>query len=342
MTLPKSRGKPDADRLLHETMEIKDPFGVKTLVIHPEDFEGDSPDTVREKLRVLTDKFFAEIAPGDAKSQKEFSKIFASYQFNYVRGMTAKSAGDRTYSDAHNASLDDSAGHHCSIIVAPRLNIPFAKAAHDLTGVSEQALTSLPVSSNQDRLLTYWHEFAHGTGAGEPQADKMSAIVYRQSFSDTRQLKIRADMRALDAVFTHDRFMDPNKKWARCEIYGWAPVEAIDSVIDMPDSEIKNMDENAIRSFSDEAFDKKVAALHSVGNMLYEKIPEAMNQRNLPEIAREVRTLMAKGEFGSHGSDTYHIASRFLLALDRTNTAGLEAASDRSRKKTALPAPAVI
>ncbi|HTK84833.1 MAG TPA: hypothetical protein VL625_07070 [Patescibacteria group bacterium] len=342
MTLPPSSGKPDADQLLQETMEIKDPFGVKTLVIHPEDFEGDSPEAVREKLRAITNKFFADVTSGDAKGQEELSKIFDSKRFDYVRDMTVKSARDKNYSDAHNASLDDSAGHHCSIIVAPRLNIPFAKAAHDLTGVSEQALASLPVSSNEDRLLTYWHEFAHGTGAGEPQADKMSAIIYRQSFSDTQQLKIRADMRALDAVFTHDRFMDPDRKWARCEIYGWAPVEAIDSVIDMPESEIKNMDENAIRSFSSEKFDKKVTALHSVGNILYQKIPEAMKQRNLPDIAREVRTLMVKGEFGSQGSDTYHVASRFLVALDRTNAAGLDVASERTRKKTASPVPAVM
>lgn len=343
MSLPESLGSPEADakKLLNETMGIADPFGVPTLVIHPEDFAKDDADTARKKLAGIVDEFFSRVSDGDADKKRKLSEMFAEKRFRYIPDSAIYSAGHEEYADAHNASLGDRDGPLCSIVVAPRMNVSFAKSAQNLTGVAAEKLAALPVSPEQGKLITYWHEFAHGTGANEPQADKMSAIVYRKSFRDTEQLKIQADMRALDAVFSHDVYMDPNKKFARCKIYGWPTVDAIDSVVAMSDEEISRMDESAIRAVNTEKFDKKVRALHKVGNELYKRIPNAMVDRNLPVIAATVRDLLEKGKFGDGDDDRNKIATRFLLAAERTDSRQPAPVLTQPVRTNGTPAPAM-
>lgn len=313
-----------------------------TLIIHPEDFEGESEDAIRKKVSATAGEFFNRVT-GDSENADKLSKAFSA-NYNYIPDYTVYSAGHRDYSDAHNATLDDGAGHQCSIIVAPRANISFSKAASDLTGVKQEVFDRLPVSSSQQRLLTYWHELAHGTKAGEAQADKMSAIIYRKASADTRPLQVRADLRALDAVFTHDRFMGNNPNFPRARIYGWQPVDAIDSVVDMQAGQIGQMNEQAVKELSQKGLSEKeldvqVAALHKVGNRLNNAMGEAMRKRDLPAIADGLQDLLAGGEF-MDDPEALRVALRFLLAAERVSTGQYGPAPASARNPA--PAPATM
>ena len=351
MILPESMDKPGvtAARLLKESLALKDPFGVPTLLIRPEDFEPTEseaernafPNLAEAKLKSRIDahieKFLTEVSAGDKNKNEALSEMLAG-SMGYIAEKARKSAGNKDYNDANTASfvLKGEKDSVCGIIVEPRESYSFYKFSSYLTGVKqEQFANAPPISAEEGRLLTHWHEAAHTTGADEAQADKMAALVIRRALPDSQILSVYSDMRALDALYSYkEKCRDGSD---RISNYGWNCVDALDAVLKMPIEQVRGMSEADIRRTVDEKFDPRVDAIKKVSSILEEENPDAMKNRDLNQTAESLRKLLAENAFGDSGDEATKVARRALKAIERTT--GVTPSLTASFTKSGLAGP---
>lgn len=185
----------------------------------------------------------------------------------------------------------------CNFVMAPGISYTFARALC-LAGHA-------PDFSSYDssvRLFTLWHEYAHGTGAGEPQADKMAAVVFIKSVGPNGFLPLWADTRALETIVSKDN-QDLLDK------YGWPMVEAVDSVIENYETAVK-MPFPEIKTLRCERYDHKTAAVQAFADQMFASV-SCNTLANLEEFSVDFAR-------AAHPDDPRRrIASRFALAAWR-------------------------
>ena len=294
-------------------MALIDPLGVSILSLKPEDFQDDL-EHLDARLHDRIDNFVAALSKGDPAKTKELEEAIAD-GCKWIPASLAKSAGKRDYKDGHAGWMKNAAGESLGgMIVEPREdNYSFLGSAADLTQISKEQFQPVDVSVAQGRFLTHWHEVAHCAGAyDEPNADKIGAIMARKAFPGSPMLQVYADMRALDTLFS----VNSDDPAGRLNRYGWAMVEAVDSVIAMPPDKIKNMDEKEILSFRTEPFDRKNDAVRKVWEAVDKAEPGVLKERNLLKAAVALRKALTDG--GLDDPDARRMADRFLIAAERT------------------------
>ena len=332
MSLPASLGKPGASapHLVDESMALIDPLGVSILSLKPEDFQDDL-EHLGVRLHDRVDNFVAALAKGNPAKAKELEDAIAD-GCKHIPECLARSAGNPKYADGHAGWMKNAAGESMGgMIVEPReANYSFLGSAAYATGLAPEKFAQMNVSDAQGRFLTHWHEVAHCAGAyAEPNADKIGAIMARKAFPDSNMLQHYADIRALDALFSIN-LENPQR---RLNTYGWAMVEAVDSVIAMPADKVRDMSEKEILSYRTEKFERKPEAVQEVWDAINKVAPDVLKERS-PQKAAEALRVVLDGT-GLADPDTRKMAGRFLQAIERTAPAPVPEVDSRYTSTTA-------
>lgn len=147
-----------------------------------------------------------------------------------------------------------------------------------------------------DIFQTIWHEYAHGLGTNEPQAELISAAVTRRAYEGNGALQAAGDRWAIDSVILHD----PNSFMSQ---YGWGCVDANDFIAAMPDDKAASLSEAQIKALVGQKFDPLTETLGRVSDAVRH------SSRSLQ--------MLAQTEFKDDPKAQY-IVTRFALACQRT------------------------
>lgn len=143
---------------------------------------------------------------------------------------------------------------------------------------------NFPGSFGQWQMFLLWHEIGHGTGAGEPQSDAMSAIVCRQAFEDTNFLRAMADHRmakVFNCLLRYDGLYSEGMPAE--DDYGVPTAEALDHINNLSERSINALDEDTIRRISFQKFDHNNTVPMRVARILYQQQMEAGRRRPIRE-----------------------------------------------------------
>ncbi|MGH1404236.1 MAG: hypothetical protein ACRBDL_08320 [Alphaproteobacteria bacterium] len=136
----------------------------------------------------------------------------------------------------------------------------------------ENKSNSFPGSASQWHMFLLWHEIGHGTGAGEPQSDAISATICRQAFDQTTFLRSMADYRAAKIFNGLLRYDGLYAEIMQAEDrYGLPTVEALDYINNLPQRLIDALDEETIRNISFQKFDHCNTVPLTVARALYQQ-----------------------------------------------------------------------
>ncbi|MDB5490786.1 MAG: hypothetical protein JWO78_635, partial [Micavibrio sp.] len=227
----------DAAKILADTFAIPRPFGVPTLVLRQENLPDKM--TVEKNtskrtalLRALNPfvKFYSDAElPADAEGtllrilfkraleqhgmdahatdtldrilsrQKSLCKFLKTGLASNFNALCLPYPHRKFPSHAHHYAKDYKEPLF-SIVIAPRSTADGQKMMKEICGNLAQPRNPLPGYASQWQTFILWHEYAHGCGADETQADTMAAIICRKAFADQRFMTAWADIRAFDVI----------------------------------------------------------------------------------------------------------------------------------------------
>lgn len=259
----------DAAELLEASVALSDPFGVPTVVFRSEEYSASVIDRYKTAKRV--DRRFEEASAGNP-SLHIYGAFMGERVFGYLgefgRGQTifnAVSIPCKTMNsnerDAHHYEPEKFMPPEMNVVVLPSIKVTMSQLRTEFDYRVDHH--NLPGSPEQWQFRTIWHEFAHGAGAGEPQADAMAAAVMRKAFKGRDVLMAQADHRAFRSLFHYSNVE------VRQE-YGWGVVEAVDYVAALPNSVIDNLSENEIRDMRFQKFETMEERIERLGRILQE------------------------------------------------------------------------
>ena len=219
---------------------------------------------------------------------------------------------------AHQIGADEFIDPVLNVVIAPPSTFSSAGFFKVALGASNYTLETLPGTDAHWQTFALWHEYSHGAGAGEAQADKMAGIVYRQLFDDPRVLAAFADMRAVAAVLRGN-----DEKYF--QKYGWGPVAALDTVVKMPQEKINEMSAEDVKAIRFENIDHQWPAVKNIRRILGFACKSILPEGKSKTVAspEELRTLGSKtldfvnaGLFDENPKEK-RIAMRFAMAALR-------------------------
>ncbi len=323
----------DGAALLEQTYALSDPFGVPVGQVRPDDFEPFDTNLsayAQYKLRIrnvikvepIAKKYIYNVSEEsrpyiDMSTEKTIAQLVVALH----DPMIGYKANARPYYEkgfgghAHNYDPKTYKPPRSAIIFTPSLHASgTGMVSFFLNTVLEKPL---PGSNEQWQFKTAWHEIAHAAGAGEPQAEVISAVVDRKAFENSDEIRVWADYRALGSVFCEDARV--------LQKYGWPMVEANDYIAGLSDAAVDCLDEVQIRDIRFQKFDHLAESVHNVGVKLKRAAGvEAFGSRDfgaLQQSALEVRRGKGLGEVERR------ILTRFALACQRIST-GVDAYGD--------------
>lgn len=322
----KSETKASSDSELIAVLDLaqalRHPFHIPTMVLSREAYEGldfnaacaqlsRDISAYKERPRVMDVRDIDNLARSSAQAlrQPHFAKNsffraengfahergagnFKEYFFSVVMPMDAEMTGGRYLNallsgDSHNNNL---------------------VRASDVLRDDKQKL----------QLHSLLHEYSHSAGAGEPQAEKMASIAFRQVTTPEiarPYLAYTADMRAVNNVFKSDV---PEIQ----QLYGWAMVRVLDDVTAMSEEAIDAMSKYDVRALRYEVHALESQSLRSVGEKVfgdkrdYRKEDGSLDPAFLKICREKTQELLAKEAFPV-GSTEQEIAQRLALAAQR-------------------------
>lgn len=311
----KAATREEARELLDTSMALSDPFGAPTFVLKLEDFSLDPVNReqdvrlVLEAYRAFTQEYphmarheryvpnhvlrdFGEIAGGDV--------IFSSTAINYPV------EGDDPTEEAHLYTPETYTPPGVNIVLVPSVDLTMSQ---DRTSY-DSAINhhDLPGTPEQWQAKSLWHEYAHGTGAGEPQAETMAAFVNRKFFANNPVLQANADHRAFRCIFG---YANPVLR----ETYGWGMVEGNDYAARFAEDQIDPMTEADIRRISFQKFDSLADRVLAMGAVLEHLAKADFSNKNLPILAGWAQALANHPEIKD--PQDLRILKRFQLACTR-------------------------
>ncbi len=304
----------DARRLLDESCVLHDPFGVPTVVYRSEDFSLAEIDQHRTERQI--EERFGALSKADP-SLGIYRMVIGERVLGFLREFVqargifnAVSVPCKTHhSDERDAHYYDPEKYRppaANAVVLPSIkatmSLPMTEMDyrinhHDLSGFVEQW-----------QLRTLWHEFAHGTGAGEPQADAMAAVVLRKACPDQRVLSAIADHRAFRSIFHYFSFEER-------EDYGWGVVEANDYIASLPDETISGMTEEDIVDMRFQRFVAHAETVVRLGERLSAMDGYRFRIEDPVFFSNAAAELLAGDN--TLRDEARHILARFRLACER-------------------------
>ena len=306
LTINKKAVSPDdARKLLDQTQALPDSFGIPTHVLHLKDFEkyvlgtrkavfGFKSDELRDAVVARIGKHPEPVRPGWGLKALFYRRGDISDRvFENIREMfyeiNSANPACSTYPLRHDKANFYKPGTYQNpqfgVILVPKQSMS-ANYFRDecLDVVSPLYQSSLPGMDEAWQFHTLWHEKAHVTGAGEPQAEMIASLVTRQAFVDQRFVATQADLRALETILLPHRAAG----------YGWPTVEAIDYAMTLPQERVDAMSEGDIRDVRFQSFNQLNKTVAHVAKLIrrqygYNPIANYPQASRLEEIARKFR-----------------------------------------------------
>jgi|GEM_PF-3667395 len=343
----KAATKADAQKLLTQSLTLRNPFGIPTILVEQEKIRRGIE--VRSAFKkAVTDKpvfprywgslpygeeghnlnryyrdVFNDPARFPAEQGAKLYKMATRLLFDnddleciYIQdGFSEFSLVDRVRQhDGKIANPDEYQADQyidptSNIVVVAKHAVSGRRFLADLLMVPEKTVKPMPGDHEQLKFFGLWHEYAHGTGAGEPQADMMAALMYRKFFKDQALLPMISDTRFIASVLQYDCTM------MRTNYY--AMDEAIDFVIAMDQADIDAMSMDDIKAMRFKKFEKNEEAIVSAGSELEEAGVEAFNTCHLPlleDLSKELAQKHAQSDDPTGG-----VLQRFHRATRRLN-----------------------
>ena len=318
----------EAQALLDQTYALFDPLGTPTLFIRPEDFPIQSTDAIifsnlasvsktdfkraeHSRINKLVSKKMEVFKPLDLSDS--FSGIAKKLDRDIVNSQLKPNdlSVDLAYNIRLSKFAETAEQYDHQKYIQPSFSVVFSSPSRStLSNILAHFKIDSKVSigtSSQLRFIALWHEIAHGTGAGEPQADIIMATLTRQAFEDNQMITVFADLRAFDAL------LQAKKK---AERYGWPMVEANDYILRLPEGMINSMSEQNIKDMRFQKFDHLADTVFEVSDMLKEQVVEKLHTRNLLGLSLAAQELREDMNI-SLTNNQMQILTRFELATRR-------------------------
>ncbi len=172
-------------------------------------------------------------------------------------------------------------------------------------------------------LSLLFHELAHLIGAGEPQADKISALFCRRLMPGTSAPAIMADIRAVTAIISATALATHRTKNARdavldhLKLYGWQMVQAGDSALALPAHTVTTMTDAEIVGCRFERYDPCPSAILELGTMAKDtRLSSLFSSRHIQDVVAGARELVEKTAC-SRTSEVHVMARRIALGARR-------------------------
>lgn len=333
----------DPVKILHDSLSNERPFNVPTVILRPEEFSEFSKQTGRLHRFSRVDMV--------AHMQRRISEFF-----NRQKDIAPETANNITQQYVEVASEDilvqvvsnlivpQYVQSGCVLLPFKGIEGPFAHQLHaeyqdassglvftfsqsvsgrtygeSMISLAEGELPEMPGSDAEWQHLLLWHEFAHTSGAAEPQADKMAAIVSRKAFDRADMIRAFADQRMVKTVLNHHSDVD-------ISYYGLPLVEGLDEVADMPKEQIDGVSDIELRDIRFETHDYKSAKVRAFGAALTDEFPnefDLIREKRKPITMGVLSAFRDKSEWLvehtdlSDDLDCHVIAERFVVAIDR-------------------------
>ncbi len=318
----------DPKDILDHSMAQTEMFGIRTVAFRQADFEGFTDESrlesIKEKTGFILEHYRSEqrkYAFSRARDDSEAvnRSISQTTQTIYGKAWIGYFQGYGDFADRYNA--DAYPDPYYGIVIAPPKIMTANNFAHF---VLQKELEPLPSIPDVIQAKAVWHEYAHVTGAGEPQADAISTVLCKRAFNNVayqedQTTKIFSDLRAVNSVFRFDREDDYNTK------YGWPMVEANDYIDHMPQSLIQNFTEAQIKNIRFQQFDPLEGYIYQIGSALRreakKRVESGTDERNafifkdFKPLADMVDDVAQEGYLQS--KEKQQILKRFQLAVLR-------------------------
>lgn len=342
-----------AQAILDDSIALKNPLGIPTLYLRPEEF-GELIFSVIDKkgAKGAKGEWFPELKRLEEAVREKIQNFTAAPHFEEVAAQDKDHVTERftrsapqiatglylAKMDAHGPKYslalvdhkegmraiktapDDFVEPAASLVCLPPsgddvINVHQAILGPDVKGLSPD----MPGSYAEYRFALLWHEIGHGTGAEEPQTQAISAIMTRRAFADPSSISAQADARAVLAVLSaeevhHDIFDQENRP--ANELYGWPMVEVADHIVHMDGDVVDGLGEQDIKNIRFQNFDHLTETVLDVAAMIYANNADAYEQTDIPALAQTARQVR---EGISITDDENQILKRFELACHRLN-----------------------
>ncbi len=333
----------DPVKTLHDSLRKERPFDVPTIVLSPEEFSEFSTQSGKLHRFSRVDMV--------AHMQHRLSEFFnrqhdiPSEIANSITEQYINQASEQVLvTVANNLIVPQYVQSGCILLPFKGIEGPFAHQLDDryqeassglvftfsrsvsgraygesVMSLAEGELPEMPASDEEWQYLLLWHEFAHTTGAAEPQADKMAAIVTRKAFDRTDIIQAFADQRMVTAVLNHHADI-------HVSYYGLPLVMGLDEVASMPKRQIDSIDNIDLINIRFEQHDYKAEQVKSFGQNLASEFPEKFDdirKKRKPITMSVLSAFRDKSEWLMDNTelqddpDTSYIAGRFMTAIDR-------------------------
>lgn len=204
-----------------------------------------------------------------------------------------------------------------NIVLGPHQNEQSKVAIRDILGNSQYDQL-LPGSPEEEHLFIIFHELAHGTGAAEPQADKMAATLFKCVAGNNAYLKMKSDWRLLKTIFNYDSFFasshDPLKR------YPVSMSQGLDDVVGLSQATINQMTDDDIKAIRFENPAPRLRETCNFGGAFKNKDYDIFCEPDLPKIARMANRLGASRKNAKLFD--MELPRRFALACKRIHIGG--------------------
>lgn len=339
----------DARAILDATYGLKDPLGIPTLFLRPEQFSPHWlerwPPFLKAALKdtvAVSDKIENEVK----HAVDDFLKSGALDQLGRIDGAVSRvhlQAATDKYASAiaqtrlnphldravtyiqyvdlrkpqHSDSFDYESPLHATII-APHANVTAYNVIHNMIEGAKGLAQDLPGTNAQFQFNQLWHEIGHGVGADEPQTESIAAVMTRRAINGTAVLEVSADARAVRSIFRHAMDRRDSREMSRIvperEKYGWPMVEVNDHIATLPEETIATLTEDQIIAMRFQPFDHKGETVKQVADALKAADSRGYRTRDLHTLEQTAQKILKSGALDANG---HQILERFQLATHR-------------------------
>lgn len=182
----------EGQALIDRSLTMLDPLGVPILYFSSQDMSRIQELGANKIYTIETEILGTKLKPlmnfleHQGKSPIERMLISAGFQNEFAQVVSEEIRGENVQHNIAiplcNVGFDKTAEQYSRGTYIPPIGGMIFRAGEksEMSFFDDGDISRL---NGADRFQHIWHEYAHGTGAGEPQSDLMSAIITRQSFA---------------------------------------------------------------------------------------------------------------------------------------------------------------
>jgi hypothetical protein len=341
---PNDGSENNASTILEQSLNNKAPFGIPTVTLRPEQFK----DLSKNKGKVLRFSRADMLALIDNQLKDTFnnhSDLSHTQSKTIINKYLSDASEELMTQIVSNIVIPQHIQSGCIPFPFMGINGPFAHEfnksnysepnaalvftfCNDVDGKSygesmmsleEGSLPEMPGSKEEWQFMLLWHEYAHTTGACEPHADKIAAVITKQAFGNNNVINALADQRLVTSILNYTQHINT-------EYYGLPLVNNLDDVAQTQQTEIDKLTIEQLKNYRFEKYDYQADIIRKIGDILNQSLHdifETVSSKkrpitldNLKQIKEETQNAIDNNLF-KDDLDAIRIAKRAVLALDR-------------------------